>query len=167
VSLPTIDAETRERLLRAVVRVAPRWMADLHDDLVQMSAVKILRGRGESPMTDAWLRRVAYTVVVDELRRRKRRAEIGMSPSMPDRIVDSGDISPEIRAQGGQLGGVLLDCLQRLGLDRRRAVTLYLQDHGIPEIAALLGWDRKKASNCVYRGLEDLRGHLTERGLSF
>jgi DNA-directed RNA polymerase specialized sigma24 family protein len=152
-------------MVRAVDRVAPGWMADQRDDLVQMAVIKLMRSAQEPPFGDPLLRRVAYTVVVDEVRRRKRRAEVGMSPSLPDRIVNSGELSPEVRAQGVELAGVLVACLQTLAPERRRAVTLWLQDHGIPEIAQLLRWDRKKAANLVYRGLADLREVLRERGL--
>ena len=161
-----IDAEARAQLDRAVSRVCPPWLREYRDDLVQMSAMKILRTQGETDMSASYLYRVAYSVVIDEIRRRRRRQEVGMSPSMPDRIANSGELSPETRAHGATLGLQLTDCIGLLSLDRRRAVTLYLQDHSIPEIAQILSWDRKKASNAVYRGLSDLRVHLGERGIA-
>ena len=88
-----------------------------------------------------------------------------MSPSMPDRLVNNLELSPEVRSRGAQLGEAVIECLQELAESRRRAVVLYLQDHSVPEIAELLGWDTKKASNSVYRGLEDLREKLRERGV--
>lgn len=118
-----------------------------------------------SPWGDGLLRRVAYSVVVDEIRRRKRRNEVGMSPSMPDRIVNSMELSPETRARGAELGKLLVEVMATLNEDRRRAVVLYLQGHSIPDAARVLGWDAKKASNAVYRGLEQLRRRLAERGL--
>lgn len=118
-----------------------------------------------SPWGDGLLRRVAYSVVVDEIRRRKRRNEVGMSPSMPDRIVNSMELSPETRARGAELGKLLVEVMATLNEDRRRAVVLYLQGHSIPDAARVLGWDTKKASNAVYRGLEQLRRRLAERGL--
>jgi RNA polymerase sigma-70 factor (ECF subfamily) len=36
----------------------------------------------------------------------------------------------------------------------------------VPELGRLLGWNAKKAENLVYRGLADLRGCLTEKGVS-
>jgi len=103
-------------------------------------------------------------VVIDEIRRKRRRNEVGMSPSMPDRIANSGDLSPETLARGAEVGQVLLECVATLSTDRRRAVTLYLQDHPVPEIAQRMECNRKRASNLVYRGLDDLRDALRQRG---
>lgn len=147
-------------------RICPPWLAPHKDDLVQMAVIKLLRSSSHAELSDGFLSRVAYSVVVDEIRRRRRRNEVGMSPSLPDRIANSNDLSPESRSHGLALGEQLVECLQALTEARRRAVVLYLQDHTIPEIATTLGWDAKKASNAVYRGLEDLRGLLAKRGLT-
>lgn len=161
-----VDLDVRDRLARAVGRVCPPWLAPHREDLVQMAVVKLLRTRSTLDFTDPFLARVAYSVIVDEIRRRRRRNEVGMSPSLPDRIAGSNDLTPETRSHGHALGEELVACLATLNESRRRAVVLYLQDHTIPEIADLLGWDAKKASNSVYRGLEELRGLLRARGLA-
>ena len=93
---PAVDEDTRRRLARAVATYCPAWLADSRDDLVQMAAIKVLRSSGDVPLTEAWLRRVAYTVVVDEIRRLRRRSEVGMSPSLPERIANSGQLDPEV-----------------------------------------------------------------------
>jgi RNA polymerase sigma factor (sigma-70 family) len=160
-----VDGDTRARLARAVGRVCPSWLSPHREDLVQMAVIKLLRSHSAVDLTDGYLSRVAYSVIVDEIRRRRRRNEVGMSPSLPDRVAGSQDLTPETRTHGLALGEQLVDCLAGLNDARRRAVVLYLQDHTIPEIAALLGWDDKKASNTVYRGLEELREALRARGL--
>lgn len=160
-----VDDVTRTRLMAAVRRVCPEWLRDQQDDLVQMTAMKLIRSNAESDWSDTYLSRVAYTVVVDEMRRRKRRREVGMSPSLPHRMRDSDNLSPEASARGSELGDGLLDCLAELPEEKQLAVTLYLQDHTVPEIADHLGWDRKRVSNLVYRGLDDLRSALRRRGL--
>ncbi|MEQ1504258.1 MAG: sigma-70 family RNA polymerase sigma factor [Myxococcota bacterium] len=158
-----VDAAVRARLEQAVRRFTPRWLRDQREDLVQTAVMRLLRGNPAWTLEDALLRRIAYSVVIDEIRRRKRWSEVGMSPSMPDRIASSGELSAESRIYGARVGEEVVAGLQTLVDDRRRAVTLYLQDHTVPEIAELLGWDRKRASNCVYRGLADLRDHLRRR----
>lgn len=161
-----IDADVRARLVVAVRRACPGWLADAADDLVQTAVMKLLRGDVPPPLSDAYLGRVAYTVVIDEIRRRKRRREVGMSPSLPDRLQSSGDVSPEARTRGAEIGQVLVKCLAGLSDERRRAVALYLQDHSTAEIASLLDWDAKKASNQLHRGLGDLRAALARRGVT-
>lgn len=159
-----VDAELRAKLVRFVARVCPPWLAAQREDLVQMAAIKLMRTASDKEWTDGFLSRVAYSVVIDEIRRKRRRNEVGMSPSMPDRIMNSADLSPETHARGAEVGEVLLECVGELAADRRRAVTLYLQDHPVPEIAERMGCNRKRASNLVYRGLAELREKLRARG---
>ncbi len=158
------DAEVWQKLHQFVHRISPPWLGDQRDDLTQMAAVKVLRS-GKTHLPSALLYRVAYSVVIDEIRRWRRRNEICMSPSMPDRLARSDELSPETRARGSEIGATLIECLGELNADRRRAVTLYLQSHSIPEIAVTLGCNRKRASNLVYRGLSDLRSELEIRGV--
>ena len=159
-----VNSEIRAKLLSYVRRVSPVWLADHRDDLAQMAAIKLMRTASDKEWTDGFLSRVAYSVVIDEIRRRRRRNEVGMSPSMPDRLANSLDVGPEVSARGAEVGQAMLDCLSLLSTDRKRAVTLYLQDHPVPEIADRMACDRKRASNLVYRGLEDLRSELKKRG---
>jgi RNA polymerase sigma factor (sigma-70 family) len=166
VSPPVVDARTRQILVDVVRRVCPAWLRDSSDDLVQTATMKLLRSTVEIEQTEPYLSRVAYTVVIDEIRRRKRRREVGMSPSLPHRLRDSGDVSPEARVRGAEVGKVLLESLRELSDDRRRVVALYLQDHTVPEITELLEWDRKRVSNLLYRGLDDLRSTLRRRGVT-
>lgn len=161
-----VDAEVRATLVRMVGRVCPGWMRDELDDLVQMSVMRLLRSGSDAELTPGYLSRVAYSAVIDEIRRRKRRNEIDATPSMIDRVEDAVQLDPEHLADSAMLAEVLLECLEALVPARRRAVALYLQGHTVPEVAELLSWDRKKASNAVYRGLENLRGALTERGIT-
>jgi RNA polymerase sigma-70 factor, ECF subfamily len=163
--LNEVTNEIRDKLVQYVRRVSPPYLSDQRDDLVQMAAIKLMRTASEMDWTDGFLSRVAYSVVIDEIRRRRRRNEVGMSPSLPDRIANSADLSPEANARGAQVGNAMLDCLQSLTGERKRAVTLYLQDHPVPEIAERMGCDKKKASNLVYRGLSELRDALRKAGI--
>ncbi|MCB9674784.1 MAG: RNA polymerase sigma factor [Alphaproteobacteria bacterium] len=161
-----IDDAVRAQLARSVSRVCPAWMRDELDDLVQMAVMRLLRSSAEVEPTPGYLSRVAYSAVIDEIRRKKRRNEVRATPSLFDRVADEVAITPEQLARAGQVGAVVLECLETLVPARRRAVTLYLQGHSVPEIAELLDWETKKASNAVYRGLDDLRARLAERGVS-
>ncbi|MEZ4239628.1 MAG: sigma-70 family RNA polymerase sigma factor [Myxococcota bacterium] len=160
-----IDADLRDKLSLQVRRVCPRWLREQQEDLVQTAMVKLIRTTSDRAFDLGFLRRVAYSVVVDEIRRQRCRSETAMSPSLPDRIASSADLSPETVARGAEIGEELLAALETLSVDRRRAVTLYLQDHAVPDVASLLGCDRKRASNLVYRGLADLRDALRARGV--
>jgi len=163
-------AEMRSTLQRAVRRVCPRWLADRSEDLVQMAAIRVLEARpsseGNPGVAASYLYRVAYTTLIDEIRRLRRRPEVPLGDeegdSRPAGAVASG---PEQAYAAKQIGGAIQDCLQRLFRDRRLAVTLHLQGHTVPQAAALLGWTTKRTENLVYRGLADLRRCLGGKGI--
>lgn len=158
-------AELRSRITAAMRRVCPVWMNDQVDDLVQMSLMRIVRSYAGAQINTAFLHRVAHSVVIDEIRRRKRRNEVGITPSLPER-VPSEIATPEVFVRGSELGVALLGAIGALLPDRRWAVTLHLQGHGIPEIAEMLELDRKQAENLVYRGMKDVRAALEDAGFA-
>jgi len=155
----------REEMSGAVRSVCPGWLADQADDLVQVAMMRIHRRYDDRSLNRSFLYRVAHSVVVDEIRKQRRRNEVGMTPTTPERIASPQARSPERSAVGASLGGHIVTALQQLSDDRRRAVTLYLQGHSVPEASRLLGYSRKKTENLVYRGLADLRAGLRERGI--
>lgn len=164
-------AELRRQLERAVSRTCPRWLAAEADDLVQNALLRLMeiwrRREGEAQFSTFYLRRAAYSVVVDEIRRRRRRGEVslepeaeGEEPARPSREPD-----PETVSASRELGREISECLGRLVRPRRLATTLHLQGHRIREVGELMGWTEKKAENLIYRGLSDLRSCLHERGI--
>ncbi len=161
-------AELREQLVRAVARICPRWLAAEADDLVQCALLKVLeiarRREGTAEFSTFYLRRTAYSTVVDEIRRRRRRREVPLDegPGMDDRPAPAAD--PERLSSDGELGRAIRGCLETLIRPRKLAVTLHLQGHRIREVGELLGWSAKRAENLIYRGLDDLRGCLERKG---
>lgn len=159
----------RRSLARAVERVCPAWLAGQRDDIVQTATLRVLaavRERDEE-VGDAYLWRVAYTTTVDEIRRARARSrnEVELVDPEPPAAAGGGE-RPDDHAHGRRLADGISDCVGRLAEPRRLAVTLYLQGHGIGETAALLGWEAKRVENLIYRGLADLRGCLTGKGIT-
>jgi RNA polymerase sigma-70 factor (ECF subfamily) len=115
------------------------------------------------------VRLAAYCAVVDELRRRRRRGETPLEGDNlgggPLAVRPATGANPERVCAGRELGEAIRECMRGLARARRLAVTLYLEGHSVPEVSALLGWSNKKAENLVFRGLADLRGRLTARGI--
>jgi RNA polymerase sigma-70 factor (ECF subfamily) len=156
----------RERLVEAVDRVCPTWLRAQRDDIVQVAMLKVLaiaerEGEGDSRLTPSYLYRVAYTATIDEIRRLRSRDEVEMQEQQAAPTPD-----PERETERRQLARAIVDCVGRLVEARREAVTLYLQGHGVPEAARLLGWDAKRVENLVYRGLGDLRKCLSSKGVT-
>ncbi|MEM9558078.1 MAG: RNA polymerase sigma factor [Acidobacteriota bacterium] len=167
-------ARLHERMVVAVRKTCPPTLRDRADDLVQVAVLRVLKLRRERPertFSDGYLYRTAYSALIDEIRRLRRRGEVPLETPTDDGderpLVEPTveDADPEQRAGARELGVAITDCLGRLVPDRRRAVVLYLQGHGVPEAARLLRWGAKRVQNLVYRGLADLRGCLEAKGL--
>jgi RNA polymerase sigma-70 factor, ECF subfamily len=162
----------RQDLVRAVARLCPRWMADRRDDLVQTAVIRVMKivgrrsesGEGNQPLSTSYLYKVAYSVLVDEIRRLGRRQETDLE----DEAVAPAAIakqSPERTAASREIGRGIQECLLAMKRERRLAVTLHLQGHTVPETARILDWAAKQTENLVYRGLADLRECLMAKGL--
>ncbi|MCP3138730.1 RNA polymerase sigma factor [Pyxidicoccus xibeiensis] len=161
--------QLRKDLERAVAKVCPPALADRRDDVVQNAMIRVVELQRREPdrdrLTPAYLYRVAYTALIDEMRSQGRRKEVALEEveALPQQPVASGD--PERSAGAAQIGRAVRDCLSKLAQDRRLAVTLYLQGHTIPEAAELLAWEGKRTENLVYRGLSGLRACLATKGI--
>jgi len=162
----------RRQLVAAVRRTCPRWLTADADDLVQTALLRVLEIRrkreGEAEFSAFYLRRAAHSSVVDEIRRRRRRAEVPLEPEdggEPSRPLESSFApDPERMSESRELGRAITECLGRMIRPRKMAVALHLQGHRIKEVGGILGWNEKKAENLIYRGLADLRSCLEDKG---
>jgi len=159
----------RARLRKAVRHACPYWLADHADDMIQVAMIRLIEiakesGGMEEPKS-SYLKAVATSIVVDEIRRRYRRREstIGDGSMMETRPAPIAD--PERLAGSRELGRGIVSCLKRLRDPRRRAVALHLQGYTIPDVAASLGFTVKKTEHLAHRGIADLRRCLVRKGL--
>lgn len=163
-------AQIRDHLTRAVSRVCPHWLADRSEDLVQVALMRVMeicrKGEGTARFNSFYLQRAAYSALIDEIRRLRRRQEVALEGDSPELDPSTDVPDPERHAAGREVGKAIRGCLGRLVAPRRYAVTLHLQGHSVPEAARLLGWSAKKAENLVYRGLADLRACLISKGVT-
>lgn len=163
-------AAFRRDLVRAVGRLCPNWMASARDDLVQTALVRVMHivnkpspSEGTQAISSSYLYKVAYSVLVDELRRIRRRGETDLhDDAVP---LPHSHEDPERTTVARQIGRGIRACLRAMKNDRRLAVTLHLQGHSVPEAARVLDWTFKRTENLVYRGLSDLRACLTAKGM--
>lgn len=161
--------ELRRRLVTAVSRVCPTWPSADREDLVQAAMVKLMAiGRGaeeNGPLPASYLYRVAFSAMVDELRRRGRRPEVPLESDGSSDVHEARAANPEQIARAREIGRGLRACLAAIGRDRRAALTLRLLGFSVPGVARRLGWPAKRVENLVYRGLSDLRACLERKGL--
>lgn len=155
----------RAILTRAVARTCPPWLAAEREDIVQAAVVRILELQSASDgavRTASYLWKTAYSITIDEIRRRRRHREVPLDDA-PDAERPAA-ATPETDRSARELARHLRSCLHGLIEARRLAVTLHLQGHGLKDGAGLLGWDAKRFENLVYRGLADLRLCLRSKG---
>lgn len=160
----------RNRLSQAVARICPAWLAAHAEDIVQVAMLRIVdAGRSDEGIADLrslYIRKAAYSAMVDEIRRLRRNVEAPDGEGILARTEDRSARNPEESARLAQLGEEIRRCLAALPAARRIAVTLHLQGHSVPETSRLARFTFKQAENLVYRGLADLRRCLTLKGLS-
>jgi RNA polymerase sigma-70 factor (ECF subfamily) len=166
---PVVDDEAQRQVTRAVERLCPAWLSADRDDIIQNTLLRLHqsapRSEGNEPLAASYIWKTAYTVMIDEIRRRGRRPEIALDDTDSALTLVRRDPSPEQETSGRELGLAIRECLARLVSSRRAAVVLHLQGHTLREIATLLGWNEKKAENLVYRALAGLRTCLDSKGL--
>lgn len=172
-SSPIAEADLialRAALARAVASVCPPWLAASAEDLVQVALLRVVdvcrRADGSTDFSTAYLRKAAYSALVDEIRRLKRRREVPLEDESVDTTHSTPAANPEQATSARQQGRAIRACLARLVRPRRLAVTLHLVGHSVPEAARLLSWSTKRAENLVYRGLADLRRCLEAAGMA-
>jgi len=162
-------AQLRADLVSAVARVCPQWLSDRAEDVVQVALMRLMeirrKNEGTTEFSALYLRKAAYSVVIDEIRRLRRRQEVPLDDESPEAEHPAEIPDPEREYSGHEIGQAIRDCLGRLIRPRRLAVTLHLQGHTVAEVARLLSWGVKRADNLVYRGLADLRECLDMKGV--
>lgn len=126
------------------------------------------RGENLSALPASYVYKVATTAAVDLMRRRRtghgdrtatlEDAEaVGQMPTaadQPDRVLDRAD-----------LGASIDEALQALPPKREPIVRMYLAGYSREEIASLMHWTEAKTRNLLYRGLDNLRTELIQRGV--
>jgi len=152
-----------------VARACPRDLDSEREDLVQSALLRIVErtGSGEDIQirSTSYLVKVAFSTIVDVMRRLHRRRAAGVEEIEGSRSVraleevDSAPVRPEIPRAVRQ-------CLARLTRSRRSAVMLYLQGFTAREAARALQLDQKAVKNLVFRGIHDLRSCLTDKGVT-
>ena len=140
------------------------------DDLVQAAMTKVIDSVKVDPThpepPSAYLEKVAYSALVDEIRRQRRRQETAMEPETMEQSIESERVGPDKLLLAKEISKHIQGCLEKLVEDRRMAVTLRLLGHSMQEIHTMLGWSEKRSENLALRGLSDLRRCLTAKGIT-
>ena len=91
-------AELQQQMLKAVRRACPQWLESDVEDLAQEAMIKLTRmqaAEGGQQWTKAYLKRTAHSVIVDEIRKRQRRPDMGTEAGGETERVEDPFASPE------------------------------------------------------------------------
>lgn len=111
---------------------------ELSRDVAQEAFVRVYKGLGRfdtSRSFATWLRRITVNLSIDELRRRRRRAEVALD----DGMVGEGASDPVAEAQTAEHRQAVWDILEQLPL-KYRTVMLLREIEGLPteEVAKIV-----------------------------
>src|ERR1700742_1051011 len=74
--------QLHRELAQAVDRICPRWLADRADDIVQVAVMRVMeiqrKQDGTAELNTFYLRRAAYSAMIAEIRRMRRRQEVSL-----------------------------------------------------------------------------------------
>jgi RNA polymerase sigma-70 factor (ECF subfamily) len=149
---------------------SPRWYnaclritgdPDLAADAVQEALLKAWDRRHEfrgDAALDSWIHRIALNAALDQLRRRKRRAE--------DELDDESHEAPAAAAPEGEyvqqaFGRDLATAMQRLSMKERQSFLLkHVEGWRIDEIAESLQTNPNNVKSILFRAIRKLRVDL-------
>ncbi len=138
------------------------------EDIAQEVRLKIWKiVQDEKPIQNyaSYIKKIVDSSVIDQLRKCKR--EEGLMLIEKQNVISEVQIGywarhPESRHLHLFIGKAVDALLE----SRRKAVSLFLLNMSIDEIAAFYGWSKDKTRNLLYRGLSDLRKMLAKRDVS-
>jgi RNA polymerase sigma-70 factor (ECF subfamily) len=163
----TDDRELRNRLLAAVRRRCPPWLAADAEDIVQTAMIRIVELRrrrgGSTTFGPSYLEKAAQNATIDAIRARFRRREDGLETE-GDGMKEPGNPTTQDPESAIDFGRAIRECLAGLIRSRRIAVACRLLGHTGREAASVTGWSEKRLEHLTGRGLDDLRACLTGKG---
>lgn len=153
---------------RVIAHACPGCLRALEEDLVQRAMLRVSTAFAkdrERSLNRTYLRQIARSVVLDEIRRQRVRRGTRADTERVEQARSLGAEDPERRASARELLAIAHRILEeRVSPRRAEAVRHYLSGQTIPEVAATMGVAVKSADNLVYRGIRDLRAALEGHG---
>ena len=141
------------------------------DDVVQDLRVRVWKSFGTAELirraNPTYMYRVAVSASLDIIRGRRaaKASAASIDDVHPGALLDER-AGADARLAATELGRAVHDALGMLAESRRGVVRMYLSGYDRFEIAELMGWTEGKTRNLLYRGLEDLRQILAQRGIT-
>lgn len=163
-------APLMQRHYRRVYRIALAYLRSPDEalDAAQETFVKAYRN---AQRWDAgtevlpWLTRIATNQSIDQYRRARRRSDRfePLADGDHDQRISTGDVSPERRAMGGELGLRIREAVATLPEPQRAVFVLrHYEELSLEEIGRSLGMRLGTVKSSLHRAVRRLRERLAE-----
>ncbi len=139
------------------------------DDILQEVKIKIWKVIDDEKNIKnlaSYIKKIVDSSVIDLLRKLKREERILIYEGQKVVSELKRHYRTEIKLDKN-LKKMIAQALDSILESRRKVVKLFLLNMTIDEIAALFDWSKDKTRNLLYRGLNDLKKILKEKGIEY
>ena len=140
------------------------------EDIEQEVKIKIWKFLNKGKKVDnlpSYIKRVAYTATIDELRKMRKQNPVSETEGLKNiytvsRIKELGnpEDSPESLMEGREMRESLKGLIDSLSENRKQVLRLYLVGMSVEEICEFFDWDKTKVRHLLYRGIDDLKDKM-------
>jgi len=139
------------------------------DDILQEVKIKIwniLTDEKKIENYASYIKKIVNSTFIDHLRR-IRREELILFSEMQRKISERRGTYKKERIDKNNYKNILGQSVDSLLDSRRKVVKLYLLNMTLEEISEYFNWSPHKTRNLLYRGLNDLKKILREKGMEY
>ncbi|MEA2006061.1 MAG: sigma-70 family RNA polymerase sigma factor [Acidobacteriota bacterium] len=139
------------------------------DDIFQEVKIKIwkiLNSEKEIKNYSSYIRKIVESSTIDHLRRLRKEEEV-IFQEKQKQISERKTLYARNPLSDAKMEETIGHTVESLLESRKKVVKLFLLDMSIEEIAISFGWSNDKTRNLLYRGLNDLKKKLKERGIEY
>jgi RNA polymerase sigma-70 factor (ECF subfamily) len=139
------------------------------DDVIQEVKIKIwkiLTDEKKIYSYPSYIKKIVNSCVIDQIRRSRREEGI-ISKEKLKRISDKKSLYKRHATVDPNLKIAVGEAIDSLIETRQKVVRLFLLNLTLEEISIVLNWTEDKTRNLLYRGLNDLKKILKEKGIDY
>jgi RNA polymerase sigma-70 factor (ECF subfamily) len=139
------------------------------DDIFQEVKIKlwnVLSDEKKIYSYSSYIKKIVNSCVIDQIRKSKRQEGV-ISNEKRKKISDRRSFYKKHNSYENELKNMVGEAVESLMESRRRVVRLFLLNMTLEEIAIFLNWSEAKTRNLLYRGLDDLKRMLKEKGIEY
>ncbi|MFC2165226.1 RNA polymerase sigma factor [Acidobacteriota bacterium] len=133
---------------------------------VKIKIWKILTDEKKIYSYPSYIKKIVNSCVIDQIRRSRREEGI-ISKEKLRRISDKKSLYKKSVTVNPDLKNVVGEAIDSLIETRQKVVRLFLLSMTLEEISIVLNWTQDKTRNLLYRGLNDLKKTLKEKGIDY